>query len=126
MLRTIRTIDYIIILCQDIERMKRFYQEVLGFPLSSEGNEWIDFHVGATRLALRKRGRSYDGPPPPKGTASLHLAFQVALAEVDRCFAELQQRGVDIIEPPTNQVWGHRTVFFKDPEGTLLEIYANV
>jgi catechol 2,3-dioxygenase-like lactoylglutathione lyase family enzyme len=26
MLRAIRAIDYIIILCQDIERMKRFYQ----------------------------------------------------------------------------------------------------
>ena len=102
MLRAIRAIDYIIILCQDLERMKRFYQGVFGFPLSSEGDEWIDFHVGATRLALRKRGRIYDGSPP-KGTASLHLAFQVALAQVDSCFAELQQRGVDIIEPPTNQ-----------------------
>ena len=29
MLRAIRAVDYIILLCQDIERMKRFYQEVL-------------------------------------------------------------------------------------------------
>ena len=57
MLGAIRALDYLILLCQDIERMKCFYQEVLGFPLASEGDEWIDFHVGATRLALRKRGR---------------------------------------------------------------------
>ena len=126
MLCAISTLDYIIILCQDIERMKRFYQEVLGFPLSYEGNEWIEFHVGTTRLTLRKRGRIYDGPPPPKGTALLQLAFQVAPAQVDSCFAELEQKGVAIIEPPTNQPWGHRTVFFEDPEGTLLEIYAHV
>jgi extradiol dioxygenase family protein len=99
MLRALRALDDIILLCQDLERMKRFYQEVLGFPLFSEGDEWIDFQVGATRLALRTRGRSYDGPPPPESTASLQLAFQVTLAQVDRCFAELQQRGVDIIEP---------------------------
>jgi catechol 2,3-dioxygenase-like lactoylglutathione lyase family enzyme len=81
MLRAIRTIDYIIILCQDIERMKRFYQEVLGFPLSSEGNEWIDFHVGATRLALRKRGnrRSLLSAFPA------NAFFDTFLALVSRC-----------------------------------------
>jgi len=126
MLRTLGNLDDVIILCQDLERMKHFYQEVFGFSLCCDGKDWIDFHVGTTRLALRPRGRVYDGPAPLAGSASVQLAFRVAPAQVDACFAELQQKGVVISEPPTNQDWGHRTLFFKDPEGNLLEIYADL
>ncbi len=126
MLRAIRNIDYSILLCQDMESMRHFYQDVLGFPLSSDGDEWIDFRVGASRLSLRTRGRRYDGAPPEEGTVSVQLAFRVAPAQVESCFTELQQKGAIIIEPPTDQPWGHRTLFFKDPEGYLLEIYAEL
>jgi catechol 2,3-dioxygenase-like lactoylglutathione lyase family enzyme len=28
--------------------------------------------------------------------------------------------------PPTDQPWGHRTLFFRDPDGNVLEIYADI
>jgi catechol-2,3-dioxygenase len=126
MLRAIRNLDYTIILCQDLGRMRHFYHEVLGFPLYTERPEWIEFQVGASLLTLRPRGRTYDGPPPPPDSACLQLAFRVTPAQVDSCYVELQQKGVLIIEPPTDKVFGHRTLFFKDPEGNILEIYADL
>lgn len=27
---------------------------------------------------------------------------------------------------PKDQPWGHRTVFFRDPDGNILEIYADL
>jgi hypothetical protein len=36
------------------------------------------------------------------------------------------ERGVEILDPPTDQPWAHRTRFFRDPEGNLLEIYADL
>jgi catechol 2,3-dioxygenase-like lactoylglutathione lyase family enzyme len=30
------------------------------------------------------------------------------------------------MSPPTNQPFGHRTVFFRDPDGNLLEFYADI
>ena len=64
--------------------------------------------------------------PTPKGSASVQLAFKVAADDVDRCAEELARHGVDLLEPPTNQSFGHRTLFFRDPDGNLLEVYAEI
>jgi len=29
-------------------------------------------------------------------------------------------------ETPQDQPWGHRTLFFRDPDGNVLEIYAEI
>jgi len=82
--------------------------------------------VGANILALAERGGRFDDPAPPVGTLSLQLAFRVAPQEVDLCAATLTERGVDIVSPPTDQPFGHRTLFFRDPDGNVLEIYAEI
>lgn len=62
----------------------------------------------------------------PDSSASLQLAFKVAVADVDRRADELVRRGITPVSPPTNQVFGHRMVFFRDPDGNLLEIFAEL
>ncbi|SRR5581483_1977513 len=126
MLSALRSLDYTIILCQDIKRMRHFYHEILGFSFYSDWPDWVDFQLGASRLALRLRGRTYDGPAPSSDCVTVQLAFRVTHDQVESCSVELQKKGVSIIEPPTDQAWGHRTLFFKDPEGNLLEIYAEL
>jgi catechol 2,3-dioxygenase-like lactoylglutathione lyase family enzyme len=56
----------------------------------------------------------------------VQIAFLVSPAEVDLCYNQLVARGVEILEPPTDQPRGHRTVYFSDPEGNMLEIYAEI
>lgn len=125
MLRTIRNLDYVILLCHDVERMKAFYRDVMGFPVYRDLSGWYEMRVGATLLTLRSRGRPYDGEHT-QGAASIQLAFRVAPQEVDGCYQELRAQGVDIIEAPRDQDFGHRTLFFRDPEGNILEIYADI
>jgi catechol 2,3-dioxygenase-like lactoylglutathione lyase family enzyme len=125
MLRMIRNLDYVILLCDDVPTMKAFYSDVLGFPIYRDWGEWVEMQVGATLLTLRRRGRSYDGTRPV-GSASVQLAFRVTPGEVDSCYAELQAKGVHILEAPRSQEFGHKTLFFRDPEGNILEIYADI
>ncbi|WP_366873025.1 hypothetical protein [uncultured Roseobacter sp.] len=33
---------------------------------------------------------------------------------------------IDVIEPPANQEWLHRTSFFRDPEHNTIEIFADI
>ncbi|MDO9061811.1 MAG: hypothetical protein Q7U92_22690, partial [Bradyrhizobium sp.] len=48
-----------------------------------------------------------------------------AAAAVDACHAELVARGVPILRGPTDLPdWRHRTLFFRDPEDNIIEIYA--
>ncbi|MEM8837784.1 MAG: VOC family protein [Pseudomonadota bacterium] len=126
-LGSIRSLDYVILLCDDFEAMKRFYLDVFGFQIEDEAaGVWIGFRVGTFFLALRPRGRQYDGPAIPEQSAYIQLSFRVPPADVDIAYRELIDKGVDVIEKPTNQDWPHRTLFVRDPENNIIEIFADI
>src|SRR5262249_37803228 len=112
--RAIRAIDYTVIFARDIAAMRRFYENVLGFPLVRELSAgWIEYRVGDNTLTLARPSRTAADAPTPNGSASLQLAFKVSVPEVDRCADELVRQGVTLLSPPTDEVFGHRTVFFR-------------
>lgn len=125
-LASIRQLDYTILLCRDVAAMTAFYRDIMAFPVVEASPTWVVFKTGSTVLTLRQRGRPCDGDGPPAGAASVQLAFRVAPAEVDVCHRELATKGVAILDPPKDQSWGHRTLFFADPEHNVVEIYADI
>ena len=123
----IRSLDYAVIYARQMGRMREFYGTTMGFPLHRELSPgWVEFRVGSSIIALAEPGKRFPDPPPPVGTLMLQLAFHVAPHEVDMCAATLAERGVAIAAPPTDQPFGHRTLFLRDPDGNMLEIYAEI
>jgi len=126
-LSDIHAVDYTVILCTKLAETKAFYRDVMGFRVEVDGESWINFRVGSTVLALRPRGGlpfCDDGPSNPDAT-SVQLAFRVPLAEIETCQAELLAAGVPILRELTDiPSWRHRTLFFRDPEGNLIEIFS--
>lgn len=129
-LGSIRNIDYMVLLCEDMVRARQFYLDVMKFRIERETPRWVSFHVGSGLLCLRPRsldGAFRDGPGAPAGSASVQLAFRVAPPEIDEIQAELAAAGVDLMGAPRDiPAWGHRALFFRDPEGNVIEIYAEV
>jgi catechol 2,3-dioxygenase-like lactoylglutathione lyase family enzyme len=126
-LRAIRNMDYVIVFARDMAPMRRFYAEVLLFPVYRDVHpSWIEYRIGGTLLALTERGLVFNDPETPKGALSLQLAFRVTRAEVDACAGTLRRQGIAIVGEPTDQPWGHRTLFFRDPDGNMIEIYADL
>lgn len=123
MFAEIQQLDYVIVLCDDFPRMKAFYQSLFDFPVVAEREDVLAMNAGAVTLCVRKRTRHYDGRSAGPNSPGVQLAFRVPAGKVDECHAELLRRGVTIVDPPTDQAWGHRTVFFRDPEGNILECY---
>ena len=125
--RAIRAIDYTVVFVREMAAMRHFYEDILRFPLIRELSAgWIEYQLGSNTLALAKPSRTAGDAPTPHGSASLQLAFKVSAAEVDQCADELVRQGVDLLSPPTDQVFGHRTLFFRDPDGNLLEVFADI
>ncbi len=126
-LTQIRQIDYTVVFARDMKAMRHFYETVMEFPLMRVLSErWIEYRVGSTTLALATRGGRFDDPPPPEGALSLQLAFRVSPQGVLDCAAALEAKGVTLVSPPTDHPFGHRTIFFRDPDGNVLEIYAEI
>jgi catechol 2,3-dioxygenase-like lactoylglutathione lyase family enzyme len=123
----IRQIDYTVIFARDMVAMRHFYEAVMEFPLLRVlSDRWIEYRVGANTLALTTHGGRFDDPPPPQGVLSLQLAFRVSPQAVADCAAELAAKGVALVSPLTDHPWGHRTIFFRDPDGNVLEIFAEI
>ena len=59
--------------------------------------------MGDNTLALAMPTLTAADVPTATGSGSLQLAFKVA-----------------------DQVFGHRTLFFRDPDGNLLEVFADI
>ncbi len=123
----IRGLDYTVIFMRDAAAMRRFYRDVMQFPVERElGPDWIEHRVGSNILALARPHVARGDAPTPMGAASLQLAFRVTPPDVSRCEEELKAAGVSMMSPATDQPWGHRTLFFRDPDGNILEIYADI
>lgn len=126
-LNQIRQIDYTVIFARDMPAMRHFYETVMEFPLlRTLSDRWIEYRVGATTLALTAQGGRFDDTPTPQGALSLQMAFRVAPQMVADCAAALDAKGVKLVSPLTDHPWGHRTIFFRDPDGNVLEIFAEI
>ena len=127
-LESIRQLDYTVIFARELAGMRHFYENGDGLRDSARAGAGLDRVTRSAKTCWRSRsaGLMFDDPPPPAGALSLQLAFRVAPDAVERCATELQSLGVRLDSPPTDQPWGHRTLFFRDPDGNVLEIYADI
>jgi catechol 2,3-dioxygenase-like lactoylglutathione lyase family enzyme len=104
--QAIRAIDYTVIFVRDMAAMRRFYEDILGFPLLRELSPgWIEYRVGDNTLALARPSLTAADVPTPNGSASLQLAFKVSAPEVDQCADELVRQGVNLLSPPADQAF---------------------
>jgi len=125
----IRNLDYIILLCTRMAETRAFYLETMKLQLEMDRAEWVSFRVGSGLLTLRPRGSglAWDVGPAVAGSASVQLAFRVPPPAIDDWHAELIAKGVPILSPPKDLAgWQHRTLFFRDPEGNIVELYAEI
>ena len=126
MLSLVRHLDYTIVLCDDLPRMKDFYRALFNFPVRVDSPTVLALDASPVTLCLRKRTRPYDGRTAGPQSPGVQLAFQVPAGGVDLCHDELRRQDVPILDPPSNQPWGHRTLYFSDPEGNILEVYEDL
>ena len=123
----IRAVDYTVVFVRDMGAMRAFYEDVLRFRLARAlSDNWLEYHVGANTLVLACPRLTEGEAPVPAGMAALQLAFRVPPGDVDRCAAELEAKGIAILSPPTDRPFGHRTLFFRDPDGNVIEIFAEI
>jgi catechol-2,3-dioxygenase len=66
-LKDVQNLGYVILLCNDLVKMRDFYQDILGLKINDETEDWVEIRIGSTLLSLRPRGRWYDGSLSDEG-----------------------------------------------------------
>ena len=103
----------------DLERMLRFYRDVLRLPLHSvhadEG--FAAFQLGAVRFNVGLH-RAINGPARDPLRVMPHLGVDDLHAEHRR----LAALGVEFIRPPEQEHWGGWIATLRDPDGNTLQL----
>ncbi|MBN8919883.1 MAG: VOC family protein [Rhizobiales bacterium] len=113
----------------DLDRAATFYEAVLGLPLIFSDPRVRGYDVGGRGvLLLFRRGSSLTTVtmpggtiPPHDGSGPVHIAFSIAKEELAEWIAALGAHGV-AIEGKTTWPRGGRSIYFRDPDGHLLEL----
>jgi catechol 2,3-dioxygenase-like lactoylglutathione lyase family enzyme len=113
----------------DMERARRFYEEVMGLKPMFTDSRLTAYDAGARSvLLLFKRGASVETVTTPRGTipghdgsGALHLAFAIDADELAAWEERLKVRGVEI-EGRMDWPRGGTSIYFRDPDGHLIEL----
>jgi catechol-2,3-dioxygenase len=123
--RVIETCLYV----DDLERASRFYEQVLELTVLTSDSRFRAYDVGGTSvLLLFRRGATLETVhmpggtiPPHDGHGPLHMAFAIAADSLPQWEQRLHERGIDI-EGRTDWSRGGHSLYFRDPDGHLLEL----
>jgi catechol 2,3-dioxygenase-like lactoylglutathione lyase family enzyme len=122
-----RGLHHAAVLCADVERTIRFYQDVLEFPLTDifenrdyKGSNHFFFDIGNGNLLAFFDFPGLDLGPYAEVLGGLHhIAISVEPAKWERLKAKLDDAGVPY------QMESGTSIYFRDPDGTRMELIAD-
>ena len=124
---TARGLHHMALVSSDVERTVRFYQDVLGFPLTEifenrdyKGSNHFFFDIGNGNLLAFFDFPGLDVGPYAEVLGGLHhIAISITPEEWEKARARLDQAGVPY------QLESGTSMYFRDPDGARLELLAD-
>ena len=103
----------------DLQTARDFYASFLGFDVAMDEPGFTMFASPSNRTAqitLADRNT----PGLDRGVRQAQISVEVE--DVDTLHAEAVRRGLDIVYPLTDEPWGIRRFFVRDPDGTVINV----
>lgn len=120
----VAAIDHLVFTVRDVEATCAFYARVLGMEVVEFGGGRKALRFGGQKINLHRLGAEFEprAAAPAPGSQDICLLAVVPLAEVLR---RLEACGVAVEEGPvrrTGAVGPIESVYFRDPDGNLVEV----
>jgi catechol 2,3-dioxygenase-like lactoylglutathione lyase family enzyme len=112
-------------------RSAEFYRRLFGFDVLLESDRLVALNVAGRNVLLLFREGGTSEPfiveggggviPPHGGSGHLHLAFSIAAEDVEPWRRRLGSEGI-AVESVVNWPEGGHSLYFRDPDGHLIEL----
>ena len=103
----------------DIDAASGFYTDYLGLSVEVMNLGWVArYRSPDGRACVQLVTR--DATSPQDSVISVHVGD-----DVDEAYAEAQRRGYEIVHPLTDEPWGVRRFFVRDPDGNVINIVSH-
>jgi uncharacterized glyoxalase superfamily protein PhnB len=113
------------LITNNVKRLVDFYEPILATKAKWSGEDYAEFPTGAGVLAIfsaEAQEKYIPGSAEAAKNRSIVLEFKVV--DVDREYRRLESYVKIWVKPPTIQPWGTRSVYFRDPDGNLVDFYT--
>jgi uncharacterized glyoxalase superfamily protein PhnB len=101
-----------------IDESREFYVGVLGFQVAMDLGWVVTFASPTNPTAQITIMRS-------DGSSRVVPQVTVEVADVDAVHAEAVRRGAEVVYPLTDEPWGVRRFFLRDPNGVVLNVMCH-
>jgi predicted enzyme related to lactoylglutathione lyase len=105
----------------DVARLTDFYELVTGHAAHRHTPDFAELAFPTATLAIGST-RTAMGAAEPGANRTAIVEFQVG--DVDAEFARLRDRIGEPVQEPTTMPWGNRSLLFRDPDGTLVNLFT--
>jgi catechol 2,3-dioxygenase-like lactoylglutathione lyase family enzyme len=112
----VERVDFVSFLTQDLARAKRFYTEVLGLQIETEGESDMELRCGQVTLDI------FDPTSIGQPFASSPAGLALRVPDVDAARVELEAKGVEF-DGETIETSVCKQAWFKDPDGNSLMLH---
>jgi catechol 2,3-dioxygenase-like lactoylglutathione lyase family enzyme len=131
MAEPLKSVHAITLFVGDLQRSREFYARVFDAEVIDEeddGTVILRFDNAFIRLLVRGEAARELLGKVPVAEAGSGAAFELSIfvEDVDAARAELVEKGVSIAFGPVDRAWGVRHVAFRDPDGHLWVISADI
>ena len=122
---SLTNVGEITLFVEDLPGSKSFYQHAFGLQVVFEDEDSAVFDFGNTLINLLKVPAARELIEPAtvaSREAGSRFQLTIWVDNADAACAELDSRGVTLLNGPVNRPWGQRTASFSDPAGNIWEI----
>ena len=112
------------IITDDVDRLAAFYERVTGQTAERPAPVFAQFSGPGATLAIASPATvaMLGDALLPAANRSVVVEFEVA--DVDAEFGRLEPLLEDVVLRPTTMPWGNRSALFRDPDGTLVNLFS--
>lgn len=121
----IERLDHLVLTVKNIEATCRFYHQILGMEIVRFGDQRTALKFGTQKINLHQAGHEIDPKAAAPTRGSADLCF-ITNERVEDVLKALLADNVKILEGGivhrTGAVGPIRSVYFRDPDGNLIEV----